>query len=90
MRWLAWFGLALVVALAGLWLAHHRGRATLLVLVLVIPAALVLVLASRNPKFNPRYLMLVSPAYFLLLGGGAAAWFGRAAKGAPCSQQCLR
>ncbi|OQA40797.1 MAG: hypothetical protein BWY52_02774 [Chloroflexi bacterium ADurb.Bin325] len=33
----------------------------------------VLLLASRSPKFNPRYLMLVSPAYLLLLAGGVAA-----------------
>jgi hypothetical protein len=31
------------------------------------------VLAAANPKFNPRYLMMVSPAYLLLLAGGIAA-----------------
>ncbi len=83
-RWLPWFGLALVVALAGLLLASSsRRRAILLLAVLIVPIALVLLLASRNPKFNPRYLMLVSPAYLLLLAGGSAAWFTRAARNRP-------
>lgn len=77
-RWLPWFALALLVALAGLALSSWRRRAALLLVVLVVPVILVLVLASRNPKFNPRYLMLASPAYLLLLAGGAAAWFERA------------
>ncbi|MGE5602330.1 MAG: glycosyltransferase family 39 protein [Nitrososphaerales archaeon] len=80
-RWLPWFGLALVVALAGLLLTPWRSRAGLLLVVLLVPIALILMLASRNPKFNPRYLMLASPAYFLLLAGGAAAWFTRAMQG---------
>lgn len=81
--WLPWFGVALLAALVGLALSRWRGRAALLLVVLVVPAALVLALASRNPKFNPRYLMLVSPAYLLLLAGGAAAWFVRARRGHP-------
>jgi mannosyltransferase len=80
-RWLPWFGLALVAALVGLALTSWRSRAALLVVVLVVPIALILMLASRNPKFNPRYLMLVSPAYFLLLAGGVTAWLRRARNG---------
>ncbi len=77
-RWLPWFGLALIAALAGLALSTWRPQTGLLLVVLVVPAAAILLLASRSPKFNPRYLMLVSPAYLLLLAGGAAAWFRRA------------
>lgn len=81
-RWLPWFGLALIVALAGLLLnASTRRRAAVLLALLIIPITLVLLLAARNPKFNPRYLLLVSPAYLLLLAGGCAAWFRRAAAG---------
>lgn len=39
-------------------------------LYLIIPLTLLLVLFSRNPKFNPRYLMLASPAFYLLLAMG--------------------
>jgi mannosyltransferase len=51
--------------------------ATLLALLveIIIPVALVLLLASQNPKFNPRYLMLATPPYLLLLSGGGAAWW---------------
>jgi mannosyltransferase len=44
-----------------------------LLLALVVPVVAVLALASRTPKFNARYLMLASPAYFLVLGGGVGA-----------------
>jgi mannosyltransferase len=40
---------------------------------LVVPIVAVLIIASRTPKFNARYLMLVSPAFFLILGGGIGA-----------------
>lgn len=45
---------------------------TFAVLYLVIPLALLLLLFSRNPKFNARYLMIASPAFFLLLSVGLA------------------
>jgi hypothetical protein len=41
-----------------------------LLLALLVPIAAVLLLASRTPKFNARYLVLASPAYLLILGGG--------------------
>ncbi len=41
---------------------------------LLLPILAVLVLAARTPKFNPRYLMLVSPAYLLILAGGIGSW----------------
>ena len=43
-----------------------------LILYFVIPLALLLVLFYRNPKFNARYLMIASPAFFLLLSIGIA------------------
>ena len=46
---------------------------TFAVLYLVVPLALVLFLFSRNPKFNARYLMIASPAFFLLLATGLAS-----------------
>ena len=45
---------------------------------LLVPLLAVLLLASRTPKFNPRYLMLVSPAYLLILAGGIGALVGGA------------
>ena len=88
-RLLPWFGFALVVAAGALvWQrsrgeeARRRGGAgVILVLVylstcLLVPLLAVLLLASRTPKFNPRYLMLVSPAYLLILAGGVGALVG--------------
>jgi hypothetical protein len=46
-----------------------------------VPLLCILLLASRTPKFNPRYLMLASPACLLLLAGGIAALPGRLAAG---------
>jgi hypothetical protein len=45
---------------------------TFLLLYLIVPLALLLFLFSRNPKFNARYLMIASPAFFLLLAAGLA------------------
>ncbi len=42
------------------------------VLYLIIPLTFLLLLFSRNPKFNARYLMIASPAFFLLLAVGLA------------------
>ena len=88
-RLLPWFGVALVVAAGVLvWQGsrgaeeqRRRGAGAILVLVylstcLLVPLLAVLLLASRTPKFNPRYLMLVSPAYLLILAGGIGALAG--------------
>jgi hypothetical protein len=40
---------------------------------LLVPVTLVLALAYRTPKFNPRYAMVAWPAFVLLLGGGLSA-----------------
>ncbi|HIQ06562.1 MAG TPA: hypothetical protein EYH31_12930 [Anaerolineae bacterium] len=74
------YGVVLLVALAALvW--HLRKVQFLsllfLLLYLLIPLFTILVLASRTPKFHPRYLMLASPAYLLLLASGLMALFGR-------------
>lgn len=50
------------------------GRPVLfLVLYLLVPLAGVLILSIWTPKFNPRYLMLASPPFLLLLAGGIDA-----------------
>jgi mannosyltransferase len=77
-RLLPWFGLGFGVMLAALaWSGRrypHIARALLILLItLVLPAVAVLALASRTPKFNARYLMFLSPAYMLILGGGIGA-----------------
>jgi len=54
----------------------HVSRFTLpwatgfLLLYLAVPIAAILLLSVNTPKFNPRYLMLASPALLLLLAGG--------------------
>ena len=88
-RLLPWFGVALVVAAGALVWQGSRGAeerrsggaGVILALVylstcLLVPLLAVLLLASRTPKFNPRYLMLVSPAYLLILAGGIGALVG--------------
>ena len=51
----------------------RRSPILFVVLYLVIPLALLLLLFYRNPKFNARYLMIASPAFFLLLAVGLAS-----------------
>jgi 4-amino-4-deoxy-L-arabinose transferase-like glycosyltransferase len=77
----------LVIALAALLLAArasrdtnsvaatsaHTGGVVFAALYLLIPLVLLLLLFSRNPKFNARYLMLASPGLYLLLGAGLGA-----------------
>lgn len=43
-----------------------------LLLYLVLPCILLLAISYQRAKFHPRYLMLASPAFFLLLSGGIA------------------
>jgi mannosyltransferase len=44
-----------------------------LLLYLLVPIALVLLSVYRTPKFNPRYAMLASPAFILLIAGGLSS-----------------
>jgi uncharacterized membrane protein len=89
-RLLPWFGAALVLAtLALLWPDGtieerwtKRRALGILAVVLALPVVAVLLLASRTPKFNPRYLMLASPAYLLILAGGIGALTGGRDRGA--------
>jgi mannosyltransferase len=52
--------------------AHTRSM-RFLALYLLIPIAGVLMLTIWTPKFNPRYLMLASPAFLLFFAGGIDA-----------------
>ena len=58
-----------------------RSPDLVLLATLIIPTVAILLLASRTPKFNPRYLMLVSPAYLLILAGGVGALGGERSSG---------
>jgi len=88
-RLLPWFGAAFGLAFVAL-LARRTARdenvtfdpwtALVLLVILLLPVAAVLGLASRTPKFNARYLMLVSPAYLLILAGGIGALAAPAAR----------
>ena len=80
--WLPAWGLIVAAALIGLGLLRgrrgNRRRASLpalfLLLYFLLPVLLILLLAWRTPKFNPRYLMLVTPAFYLLLGSGPVSY----------------
>ncbi len=51
-----------------------------LLLYLTLPCLLLLLISYQRAKFHPRYLMLSSPAFFLLIAGGLVGLFGRVAK----------
>ncbi len=96
-RWLPWFAVAFVVC--GVALAFARPSAPgrprgllFLSLWLVVPVAGVLALAARTPKFDPRYLMLASPAYLMWLAGGIGALVARpgASPGGQAERECAR
>lgn len=53
----------------------HRSSILFVLLYLLVPVAGILLLSASTPKFNPRYLMLASPALVLLLAGGLALPF---------------
>ncbi|NUQ39253.1 MAG: glycosyltransferase family 39 protein [Caldilineales bacterium] len=79
--WLAALTIAAPVWLYGLRLARRRSSAPapalLIILWGLLPALLILVLAYRTPKFNPRYLLISWPAWALLVGGGLSGlWAG--------------
>ena len=74
--WLPWYGLAAILWLVALMAMRRRGAQRPVALILhwlILPPALILFLAYRTPKFNPRYLLISWPAWALLMGGGAAA-----------------
>ena len=51
-----------------------------LLLYLLLPTVLIIALSYRIPKFSPRYLMLSSPAFILIIAGGLATllqWSGK-------------
>jgi mannosyltransferase len=77
--------LGFVLAASG-WLTFRRrsdargGDAVVFpVLYLAVPAVLLYVVSFDRPKFDPRYLMLASPGFYLLVAQGLEilAWQGR-------------
>lgn len=52
---------------------HPPSSILFLLLYLLLPIALIIALSYRVPKFSPRYLMLSSPAFILILASGLAA-----------------
>ena len=78
--WLPWIGLVALLWLAAVGFRTRRGvqrPLALLVLWGALPVALILALAYRTPKFNPRYLLVSWPVWALLVGGGVSSlWRG--------------
>jgi hypothetical protein len=54
-----------------------------LLLYLLVPIALVLLSVYRTPKFNPRYAMLASPAFILLIAAGLSSLISHPAPRTP-------
>src|SRR5690606_35597605 len=68
-------GLLLVGLVALMASQARRGpsqHAHFLLLYLLIPSALLLAVAYDRPKFNPRYLLVMTPAFYLILSWGIA------------------
>lgn len=65
-------GVTAAAVLVLLWRAHTRPSLTLLLVWLLLPTLFILALAYRNPKFNPRYLIITYPAWTLTLAGALA------------------
>ncbi len=66
-------------AMTGLFLAslfilafRKKWAALFLSLYLFVPIIAILALTYRSPKFNPRYIMMASPAFLMTLAGGIA------------------
>ncbi len=84
-KWIGavWLGIFCIGLLAW-WAAERRANVAsgfavfFAILYLVVPLALLLVLFSRNPKFNARYLMIASPGLYLWLGVTLASWLALA------------
>jgi uncharacterized membrane protein len=69
-----------VIALRGKRTAGGMGsfwRLLFLLLYISLPVVLLFLISYQRPKFHPRYLMLASPAFFLILAGGLAGLLER-------------
>ncbi len=69
-----------VIALGGKRTAGGMGSLWPLLFLLLyssLPAVLLFLISYQRPKFHPRYLMLASPAFFLILAGGLAGLLER-------------
>jgi 4-amino-4-deoxy-L-arabinose transferase-like glycosyltransferase len=78
---LAVFALGLVGIVWEIRSRRTRRAELFLLLYLLVPLGLILLLSMRNPKFNPRYLMVASPAFLLSIGAGLEALWRRGCKG---------
>jgi len=67
-------GLIFVFA-ACLFLLHHRWAALYCLGWLFIPLSAYFLILQSRPSFEPRYLLLITPAIFLILGNGLGTTF---------------
>lgn len=58
---------------------HPASSLLFLLLYLLLPIALIIALSYRVPKFSPRYLMLSSPAFILIIASGLTTLLQRTA-----------
>lgn len=70
---LALLALGLLALLLGAVRAGSAHHLLFLLLYLLVPTALLLAVVYSRPKFDPRYLLLVTPAFYLMLAWGIAS-----------------
>lgn len=69
---IAWAMAGLFVASITFLALRQRRAALFLSFYFLIPVVSILALAYHSPKFNPRYLMVSSPAFLIAMAGGLA------------------
>lgn len=70
---IALLGVGLLALLLGASRTGPSHHILFLLFYLVVPSVLLLAVAYHRPKFDPRYLMVATPAFYLMLAWGIAA-----------------
>ncbi|HEX9015414.1 MAG TPA: glycosyltransferase family 39 protein, partial [Chloroflexota bacterium] len=67
-----------LVLLVGASRARTSERSLFLLLYLLVPSVILFAIAYSRPKFDPRYLLVATPAFYLVLASGMAWLLGSA------------
>ncbi len=79
----ALLALGALVLVAGASRRHRPLHSLFLLLYLVVPTIILFGIAYSRPKFDPRYLLVATPAFYLTLAWGVAAMLRAASRPLP-------